>query len=124
MVRNSKRLQEIRYKGNCGYVVDFLEQMVFPRKLFLTITKGANAEDVNVAYDVLEREKNVCLKIKLPFIATETVMAIIKSISPESLGEVLLNNIALTESEAATLDEALPKMTSFESSLETRHWRI
>ena len=124
VVRNSKRLQEIRYKGNCGYIVDFLEQMVFPRKLFLTITKGANAEDVNVAYDVLEREKNVCLKIKLPFIATETVMAIIKSISPESLGEVLLNNIALTESEAATLDEALPKMTSFESSLETRHWRI
>ena len=121
VVRNSKRLQEIRYKGNCGDIVDFLVQMVFPWKLFLTITKGANAEDVNVAYDVLGREKNVCLKINLPFIATETVMAIIKSISPESLGEVSLNNIAFTESEVAALDEVLPKITFFKNSLETRH---
>ena len=43
--------------------------------------------------------------------SSETAMAIVSSISPESLGEVSLRNINLTTSAAATLGKSLSKMT-------------
>lgn len=44
-------------------------------------------------------------------ISSETAMAIVSSISPESLGEVSLKHINLTTSAAATLGKSLSKMT-------------
>ena len=43
--------------------------------------------------------------------SSETAMAIVSSISPESLGEISLRNINLTTSAAATLGKSLSKMT-------------
>ena len=57
-------------------------------------------------------EESLCLIADLlcPY-SSETAMAIVSSISPESLGEVSLININLTASVAATLGKSLSKMT-------------
>ena len=63
-------------------------------------------------YTAPRREESLYLIAYLPcFYSSVTAMAIISSISPERLGEVSLNNIILTTSEAATLGKSLSTMT-------------
>ena len=118
MVRNCKHLQGIKYGGDGDYVVDFLEELAFPGKLFLTII--VKVESIwNVVkdfpcfpYTAPRREESLCLIADLLCLySSETAMAIVSSISPESLGEVSLRNINLTTSAAATLGKSLSKMT-------------
>ena len=117
MVRNCKHLQGIKYGGDGDYVVDFLEELAFPGKLFLTII--VKVESIwNVVkdfpcfpYTAPRREESLCLIADLLCLySSETAMAIVSSISPESLGEVSLRNINLTTSAAATLGKSLSKM--------------
>ena len=119
MVRNCKHLQAIRYGGDGSYLVYFLEKFAFPGKLFLTINvkdKESSWSDEDlfpcVPYTAPRREESLCLIADLPCLySSETVMAIVSSISPESLGEVSLRNINLATSAAATLGKSLSKMT-------------
>ena len=119
MVRNCKHLQAIRYGGDGRYLVYFLEKFAFPGKLFLTINvkdKESSWSDEDpfpcVPYTAPRREESLCLIADLPCLySSETVMAIVSSISPESLGEVSLRNINLATSAAATLGKSLSKMT-------------
>ena len=112
MVRNCKHLQGIKYDGDGDYVVDFLEKLAFPGKLFLTITVKEGKDFPCFPYTAPRREESLCVIAVLvgPF-ASITAMAIVRSISPESLGEVSLRNINLTTSAAATLGKSLSKMT-------------
>ena len=119
MVRNCKHLQGIKYGGDSDYVVDFLEELAFPGKLFLTIivkeeeSVWSFVEDFPCfPYTAPRREESLCLFAEwLCLYSFETAMAIVSSISPESLGEVSLRNINLTTSAAATLGKSLSKMT-------------
>ena len=112
MVRNCKHLQGIKFDGDGDYVVDFLEKLAFPGKLFLTITVKEGKDFPCFPYTAPRREESLCVIAVLvgPF-ASITAMAIVRSISPESLGEVSLRNINLTTSAAATLGKSLSKMT-------------
>ena len=112
MIRNCKHLQGIKYDGDGDYVVDFLEKLAFPGKLFLTITVKEGKDFPCFPYTAPRREESLCVIAVLvgPF-ASITAMAIVRSISPESLGEVSLRNINLTTSAAATLGKSLSKMT-------------
>ena len=121
MVRNCKHLQGIKCGGDGDCVVDFLEELAFPRKLFLTITCIVREKESiwNVRkdfpcfpYTAPRREESLCLIAELlsPY-SSETVMAIVSSISPESLGEFSLRNINLTTSAAATLGKSVSRMT-------------
>ena len=119
MVRNCKHLQGIRYGRHGNYVVDFLEKLAFRGKLFLTINvkeegSGLSAGEVLscFSYTAPRREESLCLIVDLlcPYLS-KTVMAIVSSISPESLGDVSLKNISLNTSAAATLGKSLSKMT-------------
>ena len=119
MVRNCKHLQGIKYGGDGDYVVDFLEELAFPGKLFLTIIVKKEESIWSVVqdfpcfpYTAPRREESLCVIAVLvgPF-ASITAMAIVRSIWPESLGEVSLSNINLTTSAAATLGKSLSKMT-------------
>ena len=124
--RKCKRLQGTDSSGNGDYVLDFLEQMGFTGKLILTISFAGSlvgsifdpiyqfgvVDELFWSFTAPRREKNLFVFIDLPGDATETAMAIVRRISPESLGEVSLSNICLTSSAAATLGEVLPKMTS------------
>ena len=117
MVRNCNHLQEIRFGGKSDHLLDFLEHMGFPGNLFLTINVEnkyhlLSNKSRSFAYTVPRREESLFLIIDLPCNSTERVIAIVSGISPESLWEVSLNSIVLTPSVAATLGEALPKMTS------------
>ena len=119
MVRNCEHLQGIRYGGDGDYVVDFLEELAFPGKLFLTIIVKEEESIWSVVedfpcfpYTAPRREESLCLIADLLCLYSfETAMAIVGSISPESLGEVSLRNINLTTSAAATLGKSLSKMT-------------
>ena len=119
MVRNCKHLQGIKYGGDSDYVVDFLEELAFPGKLFLTIIVKEEesiwsfVEDFPCfPYTAPRREEILYLFAEwLCLYSFETAMAIVSSISPESLGEVSLRNINLTTSAAATLGKSLSKMT-------------
>ena len=119
MVRNCKHLQGIKYGGDGDYVVDFLEELAFPGKLFLTIIDKKEESIWSVVqdfpcfpYTAPRREESLCLIADLLCLSSfETAMAIVSSISPESLGEVSLRNINLTTSAAATLGKSLSKMT-------------
>ena len=117
MVRNCKHLQGIKYGGDGDYVVDFLEELAFPGKLFLTIiVKEESVLSVVkdfpcLPYTAPRREESLCLIADLLCLySSETAMAIVSSISPERLGEVSLRNINLTTSAAATLGKSLSKM--------------
>ena len=119
MVRNCKHLQGIRYGRDGNYVVDFLEKLAFRGKLFLTINVKEEGSSLSVgevvpcfSYTAPRREESLCLIVDLlcPYLS-KTVMAIVSSISPESLGDVSLKNINLTTSAAATLGKSLSKMT-------------
>ena len=119
MVRNCEHLQGIRYGGDGDYVVDFLEELAFPGKLFLTIIVKEEESIWSVVedfpcfpYTAPRREESLCLIANLLCLYSfETAMAFVGSISPESLGEVSLRNINLTTSAAATLGKSLSKMT-------------
>ena len=118
MVRNCKHLQGIQYGGDGDYVVDFLEKLAFPGKLFLTIINGEEPiwSDVQdfpcFPYTAPRREESLYLIAVLPCsCSSETAMAIVSGISPESLGEVSLRKIDLTTSAAATLGKSLSEMT-------------
>ena len=119
MVRNCEHLQGIRYGGDGDYVVDFLEELAFPGKLFLTIIVKEEESIWSVVedfpcfpYTAPRREERLCLIAKLFCLYSfETAVAIVGSISPESLGEVSLRNINLTTSAATTLGKSLSKMT-------------
>ena len=119
MVRNCEHLQGIRYGGDGDYVVDFLEELAFPGKLFLTIIVKEEESVWSVVedfpcfpYTAPRREESLCLIANLLCLYSfETAMAFVGSISPESLGEVSLRNINLTTSAAATLGKSLSKMT-------------
>ena len=114
-VRNCKHLQEIKYRGNGDYVLEFLEEVAFSWKLFLTINCGVEriCRDDQLHLPVPRREENISLMIDLLCNqSTETAMVIVSSISPESVGNVTLIDIVLSPSAAATLGEVLPKMTS------------
>ena len=118
MVRNCKHLQGIEYVGVGDYVVDFLEKLAFPRKLFLTIIKGGKSilsvvkDFPCFPYTAPRHEESLCFIANLPCsYSSETVMAIVSSISPESLGELSLRSIDLTTSAAATLGKSVSRMT-------------
>ena len=120
MVRNCKHLQGIKYGGDGDYVVDFLEELAFPGKLFLTITCIVREKESIwnvrkdfpcVPYTAPRREESLCLIVELLCLySSETAVAIVSSISPESLRQVSLKNINLTTSAAATLGKSLSKM--------------
>ena len=115
-VRNCKHLQEIKYRGNGDYVLEFLEEVAYSWKLFLTINSsqvGRICRDDQLHLPVPRREENISVMIDLLCNqSTETAMVIVSSISPESVGNVTLIDIVLSPSAAATLGEVLPKMTS------------
>ena len=112
MVRNCKHLQGIKYSGDGDYVVDFLEKLAFPGKLFLTITVKGEKDFPCFPYTAPRREESLCLIAFLVCLFVSiTARAIVSSISPESLGEVSLRNINVTTSAAATLGKSLSKMT-------------
>ena len=115
VVRNFEHLQEVKYYGNGDHVGDFIEQMAFPGKLFLTINIGRSRSHSDIiprfSFTVPRREEHLILIIDLPCCSSETATAIISSISPESLIQVSLNDFVFTPPAAATLGGALSKMT-------------
>ena len=118
MVRNCKHLQQISYSGDSDYVLYFLEKLAFPGKLFLTIINGEEAmwsvvkDFPCLPYTAPRREESLHLiAVLLCSCSSETAVAIVSSISPESLGEVSLNDVHLSTSAAATLGKSLSEMT-------------
>ena len=118
MVRNCKHLQRISYGGDGDYVLYFLEKLAFLGKLFLTIINGAKStwsvvkDFPCLPYTAPRREESLDLiAVLLCSCLSETAVAIVSSISPESLVEVSLNNVHLTTSAAATLGKSLSEMT-------------
>ena len=127
-IRNCKHLRRIFCWGNYDYTptCELVKQLSSPGALSLIISIESASPSVKIykmtvepttlCLDLFPRFQNdFFLELCLSSISSETAMAIISSITPNTLRELTLNKIIVTSSVAVVLGQALPTMTALQT---------